>query len=110
MTAIESLGNGSVARGAIRAFQKGILDIPFSPSRYNRNQLITARDCDGAIRFVNPEVLPFDEPTREYHLDRMHRRMVQERLTKTSEIIDRDLTRIWKGDYVGWPLDGRYVS
>ncbi len=110
MTAIETLGNGSLARGAIRAFQEGILDIPFSPSRYNRNRLITARDCDGAIRFVNPELLPFDVETTDFHLERMHRRMVGERLNKTSEIIDRDLTRIWKGEYVRWPLDGCYVA
>lgn len=110
MTAIETLGVGSLARGVIRAFQEGILDIPFSPSRYNRNRIITARDCDGAIRFVNPELLPFDTATTEFHQERMHRRMTGERLSKTSEIIDRDLTRIWKGDYVRWPLDGSYVA
>lgn len=32
MRQIEMLGQGSLARGAIRAFRDGILDIPFSPS------------------------------------------------------------------------------
>jgi methylaspartate mutase epsilon subunit len=109
MQAIEELGCGSVARGAIRAFQDGILDIPFSPSRYNRNRVITARDCDGAIRFVNPELLPFDAEIVEHHRERIHRRMVAERVTKTAEMIERDLTRVWKNDFLRWPLDGVYV-
>jgi methylaspartate mutase epsilon subunit len=106
---IEQLGRGSLARGAIRAFQVGILDVPFSPSLYNRNRMITARDSDGAVRFVNPELLPFDEKIVEHHKEKIHRRMVSERRTKTSELIEQDLTRIWKGDYVRWPLDGLYV-
>ena len=101
--------NGSMARGAIKAFQNGLLDVPFSPSLYNRNEIITARDCDGAVRFVNPELLPFDDQIIEYHKEKIHRRMVMERRTKSSELIEQDLTRIWKGDYVRWPLDGLYV-
>ncbi len=106
---IEKLGLGSMARGAIKAFQNGLLDVPFSPSLYNRNEIITARDCDGAVRFVNPELLPFDDQIIEYHKEKIHRRMVMERRTKSSELIEQDLTRIWKGDYVRWPLDGLYV-
>jgi methylaspartate mutase epsilon subunit len=110
LTAVERLGQGSLARGAIRAFQEGILDIPFAPSRYNRNQLVTARDCDGAVRFTNPERLPFDDEVRDFHLERIQRRMTQERRTKISELVGADLTRIWQGDFVTWPLDGTYVT
>lgn len=106
---IERLGQGSMARGAIKAFQSGLLDVPFSPSLYNRNEIITARDCDGAVRFVNPELLPFDDQIIEYHKEKIHRRMVMERRTKSSELIEQDLTRVWKGDFVRWPLDGLYV-
>ena len=94
---------------AIRAFQEGVLDIPFAPSRYNRNQLVTARDCDGAVRFTNPERLPFDDEVRDFHLERIQHRMTQERRTRISELVGADLTRIWQGDFVTWPLDGTYV-
>lgn len=110
MESIELLGQGSVARGALRAFLQGILDIPFSPSIYNRNRLITARDSDGAIRFVNPEAMPFDTATKEFHLAKIHQRMVRERMTRPSQIIEKDLTRIWKNDYFRWPLDGTYLN
>ncbi len=109
MNAVEILGQGSLAKGAILAFREGILDIPFSPSAFNRNKLIAARDCDGAMRFINPETLPFDEDIIEFHRGKIDQRMVKERLTRTSRVIEKDLTRIWKNDYKRWPLDGHYV-
>ncbi len=110
MNAIETLGAGSVARGTIMAFEKGILDIPFSPSNYNRNKIITARDNDGAIRFVNPELLPFENRVIDFHKEQIHRRKTAERACRTFEILEKDMTRIWKNDYKQWPLDGHYVG
>lgn len=107
--AVENLGDGSVARGTIRAFAEGILDIPFSPSPYNRNRLITARDKDGAIRFVNPDHFPFDEDIVDFHRKKIHDRMTAERTGRMFEILEKDLTRIWKNDYIKWPLDGHYL-
>jgi len=109
MTTIESLGQGSLARGIIRAFAQGVLDIIFSPSNYNKNQLLTARDCDGAIRFINPGRLPFDQDIIDFHKEKIHRRMTRERTSKISEIIEADVTRLWKNDYLKWPLDGHYL-
>ena len=109
ISSIEDLGNGSIARGAIRAFEEGILDIPFSPSIYNKNRLITARDCDGAIRFINPEQLPFDKDIIDFHKEKIHQRMTRERTTRVYEILGNDLTRIWKDEYTRWPLDGHYI-
>lgn len=109
MKSIEILGRDSLARGIIKAFEKGVLDIPFSPSNFNRNRLIAARDCDGAIRFVNPENLPFDRDIIDFHKEKIHQRMTRERTTKISEIIEKDVTRVWKNDCLKWPLDGHYV-
>lgn len=110
ISSIEDLGNGSIARGAIRAFEEGILDIPFSPSIYNKNRLITARDCDGAIRFINPEQIPFDNDIIDFHKEKIHQRMTRQKTSKIFEILEKDLTRIWKNEYPRWPLDGHYVS
>jgi methylaspartate mutase epsilon subunit len=109
MQLVEDLGRGSIARGAMSAFQEGILDIPFSPSIYNKNQLIAAKDCDGAVRFVNPEQLPFENDMIELHNEKVYQRMNREKTSKIFEILERDLTRIWKNDYTRWPLDGHYV-
>jgi methylaspartate mutase epsilon subunit len=109
MTTIESLGQGSLARGIMRAFAQGVLDIMFSPSNYNKNQLLTARDCDGAVRFINPGQLPFEQDIIDFHKEKIQQRMIKEKTSKVSEIIETDVTRIWKNDYLKWPLDGHYL-
>ena len=109
MQLIENLGGGSIARGGMRAFEEGILDIPFSPSIYNKGRCLTAKDISGAIRFVNPEEFAFEENIIEFHKEKIHQRMVRERTSKVSEILEKDLTRIWKNDYVSWPLDNNYL-
>lgn len=110
MGMIEKLGNGSIARGAILAFKNGILDISFSPSIYNRNSLLTARDADGAMRFVNPALLPFDNEIIDFHNQKITERKIKERKTKNFELMESDLTRIWKNDYKRWPLDDNYLE
>lgn len=110
MGVVEKLGQGSIARGALRAFQDGILDVPFSPSIYNRNRLLTAKDRDGAIRFVNPEIMPFDNQMCDIHREKIQERMVLDRATRIYELLEKDLTRIWKNDFKQWPLDGIYLS
>jgi len=109
MGKIEELGRGSIARGAMRAFQEGILDVAFSPSIYNRGRLLTARDKDGAIRFVNPEVMPFENQLCDFHREKIQERMVLDRATRIYELLEKDLTRIWKNDFKVWPLDGTYL-
>jgi methylaspartate mutase epsilon subunit len=109
MHLIEDLGSGSIARGGMRAFEEGILDIPFSPSIYNKGRLITARDCNGAIRFVNPEQLLLGKDIIEFHKEKIHQRLSREGTLKISEILESDLTRIWKNDFDRWPLDDHYV-
>ena len=110
MAAIENMGQGSIARGAIRAFEKGILDIIFSPSAYNKGKLLTARDKHGAIRFVNPERLPLPQDIIDFHLEAIQRRKTAERENRVFKIIENDLTRVWKNDFLHWPLDSCYID
>ncbi len=103
-------GNGSYARGSMKAFQEGILDIQFSPSKYNKNQLFAAKDCNGAIRFINPEGMPFSDAIKDFHREKISQRMIKERVAKIYKILEHDLTRIWQNDYFQWPLDGCYID
>jgi methylaspartate mutase epsilon subunit len=109
MSAIEKMGQGSMARGAMCAFDKGILDIIFSPSKYNKGKLLTARDKHGAIRFVNPEGLPFPKDIIDFHLEAIQQRKTAERENRMFKIIENDLTRVWKNDFLHWPLDTCYI-
>ena len=46
------LGGGDIAAGAVRAFQAGVLDVPFAPSRFNAGKILPARDNNGAVRLL----------------------------------------------------------
>ena len=55
------LGEGDIAVVAVRAFQAGVIDVPFAPSRFNAGKIMPARDNDGAVRMLNIAGLPFTE-------------------------------------------------
>jgi methylaspartate mutase epsilon subunit len=109
MNAITEEGNGSVIKGSVKALQKGIIDIPWSPNIFNANKVITLRDIDGAVRFHDFGDLPFDENTKAFHHEKIYLRQCMERDSSIFSLLEKDLSRIWKSDYKQWPLDGIYV-
>lgn len=104
MDMVELLGNGNIEIGAIKAIEDGIIDIPFSPNIYNRNQLFGFRNLDSAIRFTKCDQLPFPEWIKEIHQQDLYQRMIIEGEHKIYSIIEKDVTRIGKCDYRKWPL------
>jgi methylaspartate mutase epsilon subunit len=102
-------GKGNVASGIVRAFQQGVLDIPFAPSVYNRGEVMTARDCDGAVRFLRVANLPFDRELKQFHTDKMNDRRRREKFLvegkNDNAIVERDVLRIARGQFENWPLD-----
>ncbi|MGH7280645.1 MAG: methylaspartate mutase subunit E, partial [Polyangiaceae bacterium] len=100
-------GNGSVAEGIVRAFRDGLLDVPFSPSIYNRGLVMTARDCDGAVRFASPGNLAFDAGLKQFHREKMQdRRHAEGILTEAQDylLVEKDVLRVARGEYESWPL------
>jgi methylaspartate mutase epsilon subunit len=61
------MGDGDVARGVVRAFAAGVLDIPWSPNRHVQSRVVPARDPDGFIRIVDPANMPFPKEVMELH-------------------------------------------
>lgn len=101
-------GKGNIASGIVKSFQEGVLDIPFAPSVHNRGKVMTARDCEGAVRFLRFGSLPFDADLKSFHTDKMNDRRRQEGLLvegKTDNVlVERDVLRIARGQYDSWPL------
>jgi methylaspartate mutase epsilon subunit len=59
---------GSDLAGAVsRAFERGLLDIPFPASRFAHGRVLPARDRWGAIRYLEVGGLPFSKATRAFH-------------------------------------------
>lgn len=68
------LGGGDPALGAVRAFQAGVLDVPWSPNVHNAHRVMPARDAGGAIRYLDPGSLPLPAHVAEYHRKRLAER------------------------------------
>lgn len=101
-------GHGSFAAGVVIAFRKGYLDIPFSPSLYNRNEVLTARDTSGAVRFLSCGQLQFDRELREFHEMKMADRRQAEGIHSQQQnylLIEQDVLQIARNEYEHWPLN-----
>jgi len=68
------MGDGDTAIGTVRAFEAGVLDIPWSPNRHVRNRVITARDADGYLRILDPGLMPIPRDVLEVHEAGLRRR------------------------------------
>lgn len=61
------MGDGDAAIGTVRAFEAGVLDIPWSPNRHVRNLVLTARDAGGYLRVLDPGLMPIPRDVLEVH-------------------------------------------
>jgi methylaspartate mutase epsilon subunit len=72
------MGEGDVAVGTVRAFEAGVMDIPWSPNRYVKSRVMPARDADGYLRILDPGFMPFPSDVLEIHRDGLRRRAERE--------------------------------
>ena len=97
------LGNGDLAVGTVRAFQAGVLDIPFAPSRYNAGQMLPVRDNDGAVRILTMGNLPFTKDLMDFHAAKIDERAKVENRKASFQMAIDDVFAISKGRLVGRP-------
>jgi methylaspartate mutase epsilon subunit len=74
------MGDGDAALGTVRAFEAGVLDVPWSPNRGVKSRVLPARDADGCLRIVDPGLMPFPKDVLEIHEERLRRRAERDRL------------------------------
>ena len=98
-----ALGEGDVARGAVRAFQAGVIDVPFAPSRFNAGKIMPARDNSGAVRMLSTAALPFTEDIKAFHKDKIEERACAEKRSVSFQMVIDDIYAISKGRLVGRP-------
>jgi methylaspartate mutase epsilon subunit len=72
------MGDGDVALGTVRAFEAGVLDVPWSPNRGCKSRIMPARDADGYLRILDPGLMPFPKDVMEIHEERLRKRAEQE--------------------------------
>ncbi len=100
-------GHGDVAQGVVTGFQKGFIDIPFSPSVHNRGEVMTTRDVEGAVRFLSFGNLQIDRETRQFHEDKVSERRRAEGIHSPLQdpiLVERDVMQVACCRYEHWPL------
>lgn len=97
------LGEGDIAVGTVRAFQAGVIDVPFAPSRFNAGKLLPARDTTGAVRLLDFGNLPFGAELKEFHQERIAERGRDEGRQPSFQMVIDDIYAIGKGMLVGRP-------
>ena len=100
---VYELGEGDIAVGTVRAFQAGVLDVPFALSRYNAGKILPARDNDGAIRFLDTAALPFPDSIKAFHKQKITERAKAEKRDISFQMVIDDIYAISKGRLVGRP-------
>ena len=100
-------GHGDIAQGVVAGFQKGFIDIPFSPSVHNRGEVMTTRDVEGAVRFLSFGHLQLDRETRQFHEDKVSERHRAEGIHSPLQdpiLVERDVMQVACCRYEHWPL------
>ena len=97
------LGEGDIAAGAVRAFQAGVIDVPFAPSKHNAGKLLPARDNQGAVRILNPGALPLSRDLLDFNAAKIEERAKSEKRKASFQMVIDDVYAIGKGWMVGRP-------
>lgn len=100
---VEELGKGDYAIGTVAAFEAGVLDIPFAPSRYNAGKVMPARDNAGAVRFLEIGNMPFTQDLIDFHRQKLEERAKYEKRAVSFQMVIDDVYAIGKGFLVGRP-------
>ncbi|MCK4259310.1 MAG: methylaspartate mutase subunit E [Halanaerobiales bacterium] len=103
MERVFTLGEGDLIQGAILAFEAGVIDIPFAPSKYNAGKILPARDNHGAVRFLDTGNLPFGNEIKEFHKEKMAERGKAEEREPSFQMVIDDIYSVSKGKLVGRP-------
>ncbi len=71
MDKVLEMGDGDVSVGAVKAFEAGVMDVPWSPNRDCKCLITPARDDRGYLRVLDPGNMPYPKDVLEYHEERL---------------------------------------
>ena len=103
LDSVFKLGNGDLAIGVVKAFEQGVLDIPFAPSKYNAGKMLPARDNDGHIRILEFGNLGFTDDIKAFHRQKIEERAKYEGRPVSFQMTVDDVYAVSEGQLVGRP-------
>ena len=106
LDAVYEAGDGDVARGVVRAFETGALDVPFPPSEAAAGDVLPARDDDGRVRLLEFGDLALGPEIRAVHEERLRRRAETEGREQSFRMVADDVDAVSDGRLIGRPEGG----
>lgn len=87
------MGDGDPIVGAVKAFEAGIMESPFSSNMYYSQGLVmVARDSQGIARYYDVGKLPFSKEVIDFHAEKLRSRREKEKGDDISLITDSILS------------------
>ena len=103
MDCILKIGDGDLAVGTVKAFEQGLIDVPFAPSKFNAGLILPARDNDGCIRILEFGKLGFSEEIKEFHRNKISERAATEGRKVSFQLTIDDIYAVSTGHLIGRP-------
>ena len=100
---VEELGKGDYAVGTVAAFEAGVIDVPFAPSKFNAGKVMPARDNLGAVRILDLGHMPLSQDLIDFHRSKLEERAKFENRPVSFQMVIDDVYAIGKGNLVGRP-------
>jgi methylaspartate mutase epsilon subunit len=101
--AVYEAGDGDLAQGVIKAFESGIIDIPFAPSQFNAGKMLPARDNHGCVRYLDFGNIPFTDEIKIANHDLLQERADVEGRPVGFEMTVDDIYAVGEGHLIGRP-------
>ena len=105
LDAVFDAGDGDIARGVVRAFDRGLIDVPFPPSEAAAGDVLPARDDDGRVRLLKFGDLALEEEVKQHHRARLEARGATERRDPSFRMVADDVSAVSDGRLIGRPGD-----
>lgn len=96
------LGDDFVS-ASVRAFEAGIIDVPFAPAACNKGKMMPVRDNRGAVRVLDAGGVPLSEDVLKIHRDFVRERAEYEHRAPSFQMVVDDIYAIGKGKLTGRP-------
>ncbi len=99
--AVFEIGDGDLAVGVVRAFEAGIMDIPFAPSNLNAGKILPVRDNLGKIRVLEFGNIPIRDEIKKFHQEQIMIRAKEENREVDVQMTVDDIYAVGQGILVG---------
>jgi len=103
---VYEVGHNDLAIGTVKAFELGIIDVPFAPSKQNQNKVLPARDNEGCVRILEFGNLAFTDEIKHFHTMKLQERAQAEGRPVTFQMTVDDIYAVSNGKLIGRPHKG----